>query len=68
MKLLKPGSFLLIFIILFASCRPDGRALDDDTLAGTPTKADTVLHHQYHVNKADSVKWEEPNVPQRLKR
>lgn len=55
-------------IIFFASCRPDGRALYNNTVKGTPTKSDTVLHHKFEGNKGDTVKWEEPNVPQRLRR
>lgn len=68
MKLLTFGSFLLIFMMVFASCNPDGRMMDDNTIDGSPSNADTVLHHKYHVNKGDTVKWEETNVPQRLKR
>ncbi len=68
MKLLKFGSFLLIIMMVFTSCHPDGRMEDDNTLVGTPSNADTVLHHKYHVNKSDTVKWVESNVPQRLRR
>jgi hypothetical protein len=55
--------------LFFASCRPNGVALDHDVLKGTPTKADTVLPHKYHLN-SDTLKKEksEEDTPQMLKR
>jgi hypothetical protein len=55
--------------LFFASCRPNGSALDHDIMKGTPSNADTVLPHKYHLS-GDSAKAEvhEENVPNRLKR
>jgi hypothetical protein len=69
MKVVRFCIILLASTIVFASCHPNGRILDQiDTEKGTPTKADTVLPHKYHVNQSDSVKVEDENVPNRLKR
>jgi hypothetical protein len=68
---MKVVRFCLIAVItlLFASCRPNGSALDHDVMKGTPSNADTVLPHKYHL-KSDSVKVaaQEEDVPNRLKR
>lgn len=68
MKVVRFCIILLASTFVFASCHPNGRVLDHDTMAGTPSKADTVLPHKYHVNKSDSAKEEGENVPNRLKR
>jgi hypothetical protein len=67
MKVLR---FCLIMAVtlFFVSCRPNGSALDHDIMKGTPSNADTVLPHKYHLNSADTLKVEGENVPNRLKR
>jgi hypothetical protein len=68
MKVVRFCIILLASTFVLASCHPNGRVLDHDTMDGTPSKADTVLPHKYHVNKSDSVKEEGENVPNRLRR
>lgn len=68
MKVVRFCIFIFASIIVFASCHPNGRVLDHDTMGGSPSKADTVLPHKYHVNSSNSAKVENENVPNRLKR
>ena len=60
---------IVAITLFFASCRPNGSVLDHDIVEGTPTKADTVLPHKYHLN-SDSIRegGDEENVPNLLKR
>lgn len=67
MKVLRFCTIVAI-TLFFASCRPNGSAMDHDTMKGSPSNADTVLPHRYHVNSSDTLKGEEENVPNRLKR
>ena len=64
---MKVFRFCAIFAItlFFASCRPNGSALDHDIMRGTPTKADTVLPARHHVNPDTSKK---ENLPAVLRR
>ena len=59
---------IVAITLFFASCRPNGSAMDHDIMKGTPTKADTVLPHKYHVNSSDTLKKEGENIPNILKR
>jgi len=68
MKVVRFCIILLASTLVFASCKPNGRENAHDIMVGTPSKADTVLPHKYHVNQSDSVKTEDENVPNRLKR
>lgn len=69
MKVIRCCIILLASTFVFASCHPNGRVLAKmDTEQGTPSKADTVLPHKYHMNVADTLKGEGENVPNRLKR
>ena len=69
MKLIRFCVVLLASTCILASCTPNGRENAHDTMAGTPSKADTVLPHKYHVNKGDSAHvMTEESEPVRLKR
>lgn len=68
MKVIRCFVILLASTFVFASCHPNGRVLDHDTIAGSPSNADTILPHKFHVNKSDSPRVESENVPNRLKR
>ncbi len=68
MKVFRCCVILLASTLIFASCKPNGRVLDHDTMEGTPTKADTVLPHKYHINNSDSIKSEGEKEPYDLKR
>jgi len=68
MKVVRCFVILLASTFVFASCHPNGRVLDHDTIAGSPSHADTILAHKFHVDKSDSVRVENENVPNRLKR
>jgi hypothetical protein len=60
--------FAIVAIILFfASCRPNGSALDHDIMRGTPTKADTVLPAKYHLDH-DKAEHAKEHLPRVLKR
>ncbi len=67
MKVLRCCIILLVSTLIFASCKPNGRVLDHDTMVGTPSKADTVLTHKFHT-KGDTTKIESENEPNRLRR
>ncbi|RNI34180.1 hypothetical protein EFY79_15865 [Hanamia caeni] len=58
---------IVALTLFFASCRPNGSALDHDIMRGTPTKADTVLPAKHHVNP-DTSKKEAENLPAVLRR
>lgn len=66
MKVLRFCAIVAI-TLFFASCRPNGSALDHDIIKGTPSNADTVLPHKYHV-QGDTIHHEEKDVPSTLKR
>jgi hypothetical protein len=68
MKVFRCCVILLASALFFASCKPNGRILDHDTMEGTPTNADTVLIHKFQPNNPDSIKSEGRNVPYDLKR
>ncbi len=69
MKVVRCCIILLASTIIFASCHPNGHILDQmDTEKGTPSKADTVLPHKYHMNAGDTIKGENENLPVNLKR
>ncbi|MDE3182245.1 MAG: hypothetical protein KGM16_02390 [Bacteroidota bacterium] len=68
MKVFRCCVILLASTLFFASCKPNGRILDHDTMKGTPSKADTVLAHKYYIDKSDSKKSEAENEPYDLKR
>jgi len=68
MKVVRCCVILLASTIVFASCHPNGRENAHDALSGTPSKADTVLPHKYHITPGDTIKGEEENLPARLKR
>ncbi|MGN6248623.1 MAG: hypothetical protein ACTHNG_09705 [Ginsengibacter sp.] len=64
MKVIRCCIVLVASAFVFASCHPNGHILDKmDTEHGTPSKADTVLPHKYHMNAADTVKGESENLP-----
>ena len=67
MKVLRCSVIILVSTLIFASCKPNGIALDNDIVAGTPTKADTVLPLKYHT-KSDTTKVEKEILPSFLKR
>ncbi len=68
MKVLRCCVILMVSTLIFASCKPNGSVLDGtDTIAGTPSKADTVLPLKYHA-KSDTVRVSEENQPSILKR
>ena len=67
MKVLRCCVILMFSTLIFASCTPNGSALDNDTMVGTPSKADTVLPLKYHT-KTDSIRVSEENQPSILKR
>jgi hypothetical protein len=58
---------IVALTLFFASCRPNGSALDHDIMRGTPTKADTVLPVKYHLNN-DTSKKEAEELPAVLRR
>lgn len=68
MKLLK--ACLLLFIVAgFSACEVQDVWHVDDTVSGTPTKADTILPAKFvKYQKADSVKEVHENIPQVYKR
>ena len=68
MKVVRFCIFLLASTVVFASCKPNGSENSHDTLAGTPSKADTVVPHKYHMAPGDTIKGEDENLPARLKR
>ncbi len=68
MKVVRCSIILLASTFVFASCQPNGRVLDHDTIAGSPSKADTVLPHKYQINSTDTIKGETEDEPIRLKR
>ncbi len=54
MKLIKISFVFLLFTIAFSACEVQDVWNVDDTVEGTPTKADTVLPHKFN-NKSDSL-------------
>ena len=58
---------IIAMTLFFASCRPNGSALDHDIMRGTPTKADNVLPAKYHLNN-DTSKKEAEELPAVLRR
>jgi hypothetical protein len=68
MKLLK--ACLILFIVAgFSACEVQDVWHVDDTVNGTPPKADTVLPAKFaNSQKADSVKEIHENIPQVFKR
>lgn len=69
MKVVRCCVILLASTLVFASCHPNGHILDQmDTENGTPSKADTVLPHKYHMNSADTIKGDNENLPNRYQR
>ncbi len=68
MKVFRCCVVLLASALFFASCKPNGRILDHDTMKGTPSKADTVLTHKYNIKSSDSKKAEGESEPYDLKR
>ena len=67
MKVLRFCAIIAI-TLFFASCRPNGSAMDHDIMKGTPSNADTVLPRKFHV-KGDTIQHhEEKEFPSTLKR
>ena len=58
---------IVAITLFFASCRPNGSALDHDIMRGTPTNADTVLPAKFHLNN-DTSKKEAEELPAVLRR
>lgn len=67
MKVLKCCVIILVSTLIFTSCRPNGSVLDNDTMVGSPSNADTVLPLKYHV-KSDTAHADDEKEPAVLKR
>ena len=68
MKVARFCFVLLVSACVFGSCKPNGIENSHDAMAGTPTKADTVLPHKFHPNNADTIRDKSEDEPLRLKR
>ncbi len=68
MKVVRCCVIVLASTVVFASCKPNGRILAQDAIPGSPSKADTVLPHKFHMNSGDTIKGESENVPLILRR
>lgn len=67
MKVLRFCAIVAI-TLFFVSCRPNGSALDHDIMKGTPTNADTVLPHKFHLKNDTAKEKSEKEFPIRLRR